>query len=463
LNNNTVKLRLAQLRRMARQRQLRHRSLWLLLAAGIASAALANIHNSDSNTGDMNADAASPGAALSLVSIANPDGSKTEFVLDPQLPQTKGQIRQQQVSNLRLETATIRRNDTLIHALRRHNVSPADLGAISSLKIRDFRSLRQGQTLTLQLDGNELHRLIYPASLDSRLTLSRDGDTFKLSRETLDIEVRPGYATGVIDHSLYMAGQDAGLDDRLIAQMVEMFGWDIDFALDVREGDRFALVYEMLFRDGVHVGTGNVLAAEYINQGQAYRAISHKDANGLIGYYTPDGHSLRRTFLRSPVKFSRISSRFTRKRFHPVLKRWRAHKGVDYAAPTGTPVRSTANGTVVFAGWKGGYGRTIIVRHGSRYSTLYAHMSRFERNMRKGVSVKQGQLIGRVGKTGLASGPHLHYEFRVNNQHHNPLNYSFPKSEPIHAALRESFQAKARTLTAQLDVLTGNTRLANAD
>jgi murein DD-endopeptidase MepM/ murein hydrolase activator NlpD len=235
-------------------------------------------------------------------------------------------------------------------------------------------------------------------------------------------------------------------------ELAGIFGWDIDFALDIREGDQFAVLYEGLYLDGERIGTGNILAAEFTNQGKLYRAVRYTDARGHTDYYAPDGHSMRKTFLRTPVSFTRISSRFNSGRKHPILNRIRAHKGVDYAAATGTPVKATGNGKIVLRGKKGGYGNTVVIQHGSSYSTLYAHLNNFARGKTVGSRVQQGEIIGYVGSTGLATGPHLHYEFRVNGVHRNPLTVKLPDAAPLPKKFREDFKLATENLIAQLEL-----------
>ncbi len=276
------------------------------------------------------------------------------------------------------------------------------------------------------------------------------------------VETRTAYASGEIESSLFLASQAAGLSQNLTMELANIFGWDIDFALDIRQGDRFTVIYEEIFKNGEKLQDGNILAAEFINHGTRYRALRYVDpTTGDAGYYSPDGHSLRKAFLRSPVNFSRISSRFTRKRYHPVLHKVRSHKGVDYVAPTGTPVRASGDGKVIFSGRKGGYGNVVILKHGGRYSTVYAHLSRFNRRARVGNRIQQGQIIGYVGATGLASGPHLHYEFRVNGVHRNPLTVKFPSTYPIPKRHRDNFELTTQAYVAQLDVLSRNALALN--
>ncbi|HIE54487.1 MAG TPA: peptidase M23, partial [Chromatiaceae bacterium] len=257
-------------------------------------------------------------------------------------------------------------------------------------------------------------------------------------------------------------GQKAGLSDRQIMELADIFGWDIDFALELREGDQFRVLYEEQYLDGKKLRNGPILGAEFINQGKSYRAIRYTDSKGDTAYYDPDGHAKRRAFIRTPVKFSRISSRFTRKRWHPVLKKWRSHKGVDYAAPRGTPVKATGNGTVVFRGKKGGYGNVIFLRHGGKYTTVYGHLSRFAKGVKNGSKVKQGQIIGYVGSTGLATGPHLHYEFRINGIHRNPLTVKLPKTLRLPESEMARFLQQSQPLLAKLDELKAKSMVAKA-
>ncbi len=268
-------------------------------------------------------------------------------------------------------------------------------------------------------------------------------------------EVRLAYVTGRIERSLFEAGVEAGLSDALILKLAEIFAWDIDFALDVHPGDSFSMVYEQKYWLGRKIVDGTILAAEFSNRGRVHRAIAFRGQDGMMRYYAPSGRNLRRAFLRSPVKFSQISSRFSKSRYHPILKLWRAHNGVDYAAPLGTPVLATADGRVESLGWNGGYGNTVVLDHGGAYSTLYAHLSRIPANLSAGQRVAQGDVIGYVGQTGLASGPHLHYEFRVNGQHQNPLALDLPSGEAIAPADHEDFFRVAREWIARLELVRG--------
>jgi murein DD-endopeptidase MepM/ murein hydrolase activator NlpD len=234
--------------------------------------------------------------------------------------------------------------------------------------------------------------------------------------------------------------------------MANIFGYDIDFAQDIRKGDKFEILYEEKTLDGKAVGTGNILTARFTNRGKIYTAVRYTDKNGNTSYYSADGSSLRKAFIRTPVDFARISSRFSNGRKHPILNKIRAHKGVDYAAPRGTPIKAAGDGRVTLAGRKGGYGNTIVIKHGQRYQTLYAHMQGFAKGIRAGSNVKQGQIIGYIGTTGLSTGPHLHYEFQANGVHVDPLSQKLPISDPIHASEKQRFTERSKTLLAKLDI-----------
>lgn len=311
-----------------------------------------------------------------------------------------------------------------------------------------------GEEISFLLDEQgQLKSLRYPIDDSVTLHVDHDGTGFKTTLLAAPLERRLAHATGTIESSLFSAGKQAGLSDALIMEFADIFGWDVDFALDLRAGDQFAVVYEELYRDGEKIRAGNIVAAEFTAQGRTYRAVSYTDPDGNRQFYTPEGQGMRKAFLRSPVDFRRISSGFNPNRHHPVLGVKRPHMGVDYAAATGTPIRAAGDGKVVHIGWKGGYGRTVILQHGSRYSTLYAHMSRFGSGLSVGSRVRQGQVIGFVGSSGLATGPHLHYEFRVDGVHRNPVTVALPQSEPLRKDLIADFRAKTAPLLAQLDVV----------
>jgi murein DD-endopeptidase MepM/ murein hydrolase activator NlpD len=357
---------------------------------------------------------------------------------------------------LTIETARIGKGDSLSTLFKKRGLGAADLLLLVKAKPHGKRLKRvlPGQKLDFHLDETRsLMGLEYHLDNTHFIRFSRADKGFTSKLVEVPLERRVTHAAGQIRSSLFLAGQRAGLSDRLIMEMVEIFGWDIDFALDIRVGDNFLVVYEELFKDGEKLGEGEILAAEFVNRGKQFRAVRYIDPKKRVAYFSPDGLSMRKAFLRTPVKFGRVSSRFNLKRRHPVLHKIRAHRGVDYAARRGTAIRASGDGKVIFVGRKGGYGRTVILRHGSTYTTLYAHMSRYPKGMRPGRRVQQGQVIGYVGSSGLATGSHLHYEFRVRNLHRNPLTVKLPKAAPVPERHKSDFLTKTGKLVTQLDVL----------
>jgi len=331
----------------------------------------------------------------------------------------------------------------LLHRIISSNKSAAQLAHI-----------KPGETLRAALDAdNNLHELILEQSAIKSLKITPDGDTFTAQTINRQLEPRTTHITGQVTNSLFASAQKAGLSDRLIMELANIFGWDIDFALEIRAGDSFSIIYQEDFLDGKKYRDSHILAAEFINRGNTFRAIRYEDATGREDYYSPDGKSIRKAFLRSPVDFRRISSRFQKSRWHPVLGKKRPHRGVDYAASTGTPIKASGDGKIISRGRKGGYGRTVMIEHGGGIVTLYGHMSRYASKLRLGTRVKQGQTIGYVGKSGLASGPHLHYEFRINGAHRNPLTVELPSADPIAKKHRANFLVKTAPLLARLEIL----------
>lgn len=365
------------------------------------------------------------------------------------------------------ETVTVRPGDNLAAIFSRLGLSARTLHDIVALgdETKRLKRLYPGDTVKISQDSSgRLQDLLYEIDVAHTLKVSRNGsDTFTAEMIQRALESRSAHARGVIESSFYLAGKEAGLSDKLIMELAGIFGWDIDFVLDIRAGDSFTVLYEQNYLDGEKVDDGPILVAEFVNQGRTFRAVRYETANNHINYYAPDGKSMRKAFLRSPVEFTRISSRFNPGRRHPILNRIRAHKGVDYAAPRGTPVRATGDGKVVFRGRNGGYGNVIKLQHGQRYHTVYAHLSGYARAARRNRHVRQGQIIGYVGSTGLATGPHLHYEFRVNGVHRNPLTVDLPDASPIAAKYKSDFFATTRPLIAQLETLKNTTVVLNQE
>ncbi|NOX75063.1 MAG: peptidoglycan DD-metalloendopeptidase family protein [Gammaproteobacteria bacterium] len=398
-----------------------------------------------------------PGQRVTLP-LAIPGGHKT--LAEPEV--------EAQEPALPWSTITVKSGDNLALIFARQKLSPQQLDHLmrADKALALLKRLMPGQQLRFQLSDAEgqnkqLQQLEYRIDALNTLRITRQADgRFVVKKETRELEPRVTNASGLIESSLFLAGQAAGLSDNLIMELAGIFGWDVDFALDIRSGDRFTVVYEELFLDGEKQRDGNIIAAEFTNRGKTFRALRYTDAKGRADYYSPDGRSMRKAFLRTPVDFTRISSRFG-KRYHPTLKKRKNHHGVDYAAPRGTPIKASGDGKLLFVGRKGGYGKTVIIQHGGKYSTLYAHMSRIKPGMRRGKRVRQGQTIGYVGSTGRSTGPHLHYEFRVNGVHRNPLTVRLPDAAPIRAEYKPDFLNKSRKLVALLDVLQRSTVALN--
>lgn len=309
----------------------------------------------------------------------------------------------------------------------------------------------------------ELLAMRYERNDAQRVTLQFYGNRAAETVQSLALERRTQVAHGVITDSLFDAGSHAGMSNAMVLELARVFGYDIDFAQDLRVGDSFAVVYDNVYRDGEYLRPGTIIAAEFVNRGRRYTAFRYTQPDGNVAYYSEDGRLLRKSFLRTPVDFTRISSRFSVARLHPVLGRMRAHKGVDYAAPQGTPIYAAGDGVVQFKGWENGYGNFVLIRHNKDISTAYGHMSRFVSTLRKGERVRQGQVIGYVGMTGLATGPHLHYEFRVDGKQRDPLTVTLPKTAPLPGPQLVAFRRSIAPMLAQIEQAhSRDTRLASA-
>jgi murein DD-endopeptidase MepM/ murein hydrolase activator NlpD len=355
----------------------------------------------------------------------------------------------------------VKRNDTLDQIFRRLELSLTDLANIRAIDTarHALDRLRPGELLTFFTRGETLVALMRPLPLNQNLPVIQtlhvkrdETDQFVASVEELPLETVVVTASGTIDSSLYTAATTAGLRDATTDVLADMFGWDIDFFRDLRDGDSFTVVYEQRKRDGAVVADGNVLAAEFVNNGKSYRAVRYENAAGKVDFYTPEGTSRRKAFLKTPVQFSRISSVFNPRRKHPVLNTIRAHKGVDYAAPTGTPVRAAGNGRVQFRGVKGGFGNVVEIAHTGSVVTRYGHLSRFGAGVSNGAKIEQGEIIGYVGSTGLATGPHLHFEYvkgGVNLDPQKEIRAGEP-GPPVPATERTAFDQQTAPLLAQL-------------
>ena len=348
---------------------------------------------------------------------------------------------------------TIDRNDTLDRIFRELQLHVADLAALRSLPDvrRNLDTVRPGDVIQMTHLGGELKSLTRKISETATLSVTRAEAGFSANIVENPLEAKEQRLTGTVDSSLYVAVNEAGGTDRLAVSLADVFKYDIDFVNSVQPGDRFIVTHEQQWQDGEFVRDGDILAAEFVNAGRAYRAVRYVMPDGHADYYTPDGRPVRKAFLRYPVDYARISSGYSTARWHPVLHRVRAHRGIDFAAPVGTPIKAAGAGRVIFRGVKGGYGNVVELSHSNGITTLYAHMSRFAREVGVGDRVAQGEVIGYVGMTGLATGPHVHYEYRVNGVYKNPARVTVPKADPIPANLMVDFRAKTAPLLADLD------------
>jgi len=364
-----------------------------------------------------------------------------------------------------LSEETIRSGDTLAALLSRLGVHDNDAAAFikSDRTARSLLQLRPGRLVQARTSADGSLLWLSATASDGRdapvrnLVIERDGAGFKATETAAALERRVEMRTGEIRSSLFAATDAVQLPDQVAMQLVDMFSTDIDFASDLRRGDRFNVVYETLWQRGEYVRTGRILAAEFVNAGKTYQAVWFDDPESKQGggYYGFDGKSLKKAFLKSPVEFSRISSGFAMRQ-HPISGQWKQHKGVDYAAPTGTPIRATSDGVVEFAGRQGGYGNLIVIKHAGKFSTAYGHLSRFASGMRRGMKVSQGEVIGYVGSTGWSTGPHLHYEFRVANEPRNPLTIDMPTAQPLAAADLQRFKLVAAEMSHRFALMNPN-------
>jgi murein DD-endopeptidase MepM/ murein hydrolase activator NlpD len=400
---------------------------------------------------------------LSLQAIPAQADLNTQAIALPNPTQTPRASAEPQTQLERFEF-TIGRNQTLSHALEHAELSPQLAYQISRLdQAQHFTRLRVGDKIVLWRDTDkQLHKLDLKKSPTLSYHLETTEDGFRIYEQHKPIDYRIRMASATISDSFYLAGERAGLSARTIMNLADLFGWEVDFVRELREGDQFKIIYQQRYLNGEYLGDGDILAAELsLGNGQrTVKAFQLVVDGKKIGYFNEKGENLRKAFMRNPINYVRISSRFQRNRYHPVLKELRDHKGVDYAAPTGTPVYAAGDGIVAFRGWRGGYGNKIKLKHAGRYETVYGHFSRFGK-FKQGQSVKQGDIIGYVGMTGLATGPHLHYEFRINGQHQDPLKVKFPDANPVQAQHKQAFEQYAAVMTSQLmRIDPNNTQLA---
>jgi len=351
------------------------------------------------------------------------------------------------------EMKAVKPGDTLAQLFQNQGLSSQSLYKLTLSKHgKILNKINPGDKVGFQMDQDKkLQGFRLEKSLFESFEFNLETNAFISQKILLQPDIVETFAQGTIDSSLFETGLEAGMSNNVIMELATIFGWDVDFALDIRQGDNFSLIYQEKYLDGKKVGDGDILVARFENHGNTYTAIRFEDAKGYSQYFTPKGLSMRKAFLRTPVDFTRISSRFNLSRKHPILHKIRAHRGVDYAASRGTPIKAAGDGKVIFAGRKGGYGRVLILQHGTSYTTLYAHLKAFRRGVRVGKRVKQGQVVAYVGSSGLASGPHLHYEFRVNGTHRDPLKVRLPHAKPIDKKQKEHFMHYAQVMVMRLE------------
>ena len=353
---------------------------------------------------------------------------------------------------IKLKRAEIKRNDSLFSILKRLGIEEKNIVTlVNSDRSNLLAQIKIGKTLEVGIsDFNKVISLNYIKDFKSGVRAKKSGEVYEIEEYELNTEKYRVFKNIEINNSLYVDGLKEGLPDSVIMDLVYIFGWDIDFVHDIRPGDSYSLIYEEVFVNGEKKLDGDILIAEFINRDRTHTAIRYKLQNGFSEYFSLEGRNVKKAFLRSPVKFSYISSSYNLKRRHPILHKIRAHTGVDYAASRGTPVRTTGDGTVVFADKKGGYGNLVEIKHTEDYSTRYAHLNKFHSKIKVGKKVNQSETIGYVGRTGTATGDHLHYEFRVNGKHTNPLTVKLPNAKPIHENDKDSYGLHAKKILADL-------------
>lgn len=346
---------------------------------------------------------------------------------------------------------TIKRGDTLDRLFRRNNLNLGHLAMILDLPDAApyLKRLIPGDELTIEHDADKLISLYREISLTSAVKIDKEESGFSATLIEQPLDIQRKTVSGNIDTSLFESAIASGITDKTVMNLAGIFAWDVDFVLDIRRGDSYSILYEELYQDSEYIGDREIVAAEFNNNGRTIQAIRYVDKDGRSDYFTPDGQNIRKAFLRAPVDF-RISSSFNPSRRHPVLKTVRPHRGTDYAAPRGTPIKASGGGKVIFRGVKSGYGNVVILQHGGNITTLYAHMSKFASSVRNGTRVRQGQTIGYVGKTGLVTGVHLHYEYRLNGVHRNSRTIKLPQADPIRAEYRQDFLASVETILDEL-------------
>ena len=414
---------------------------WFLAGLGLPLLGLALGFSSRENRTE-------PAVEMSVREVAIPEtiAQPPELLPQPVAPEPAGE---------RIDLV-VRSGDTLDQLFKTNDLNRSDLARIMQVPEakKNLRKLYPGDTITVVHEEGKVSELGRRINETTSLLIKKADDGYAAEFFAHPVEKRTRHTHGRIDSSLFLAGKAAGLSDPVVMKLAGTFAWDIDFVLDIRTGDEFTVIYEEVWQEGEYLRDGEIIAAEFINRGEQFRAARFEYGNSLIGYFTPEGRNVRKAFIRAPIALSpRVTSNFNPRRRHPVLKTTRPHRGVDYGAPTGTHIKAAGDGKVIFRGRKGSYGNAIILQHGGNITTLYAHMSKYANGTGGGKRVKQGQTIGYVGRTCLAWGPHLHYEYRINGVHRNPRTVKLPDAAPVEPAYRADFIATAKPLWAQLDVI----------
>lgn len=424
-------------------RSLRRRH-WLAVALTLAFTATAGVVTPRFANATHDADAAP------MLSIDLPVPPLPDNVIEAQQALTSSAG-----DDLDWSVVTVHSGQTVGDIFRQQGISASDLQKLTETRANAnaLRNIRPGQEFAFARGSDgAVKALRFDRDEHTRVTESFVDGGFRETVQDRGIERRTHVAHGVVERSLFESGNQAGLTDAMVLKLATAFGYDIDFAQDLRQGDSFTVIYDDVYCEGERMHDGDIIAATFINRGKRFSAFRYTDSTGSTLFYSGDGRPLRKEFLRTPVEFTRISSMFTSGRMHPILGTMRAHRGVDYAAPSGTPIHAAGEGKVAFRGWQGGYGNVVVLQHGGHYSTLYGHMSKIAA-LKVGQRVSQGQTIGFVGMTGLATGPHLHYEFRIDGTHRDPLTVTLPKPEPLPAVELAKFQQTTSPMLAKLKTL----------
>ncbi len=438
------------------------RRFWVLLAVAVAVGVGVQVIDGSVNAGHARLVAMRPTVKPP---ISAPSAATTDLLKLQSAPATSSTSQPAALPAAETTTLTVHRGDTLAHLFAKAHLSANDMHSILALGgiTKRLRLIHPGQVITVSHDDSgQILGLSMKLDDEHKLQVEHSSTGYQASEVNIPTEITVAYAHGVIENSLFDAATRAGLSDPVIMELIHLFGWDIDFSHDIRSGDSFTLLYQKIHLQDEPVMDGPILAAEFVTQDKTYRVARFTDPSGHTGYYTPDGRNVRKELLRAPVAYTRISSGFSMHRMNPILHIVRPHYGVDYAAPTGTPIMAAGDGYIVFRGRKEGFGRCIIIKHGGGYSTLYAHMSRFRSGLRTGSHVKQEQVIGYVGESGEATGPHLHYQIMLDGVPRNPRTVHLPSATPLLAKYLPEFDRDFNTLVAEMGN-GGVTRVAAAN